>query len=123
VLKARLLFQIIANNNKCVKSTLIIVDLSAFPLLLVRQRTIKYFMAVRIRLLRQGAKKQPNYLIIAVEGAKRRDGKFLARIGQYFPKEKDAKKKIIVDKDLFKFWTAKGASVTSTVAQLVKNSI
>jgi small subunit ribosomal protein S16 len=78
-------------------------------------------MAVRIRLLRQGAKKQPNYLLVAVDGEKRRDGKFLERIGQYFPKEKDAKKKLILNKEVYGFWKSKGAIITPTIAQLVKN--
>ena len=43
-------------------------------------------MAVTIRLSRQGAKKQPNYLVVAVDSEKKRDGAYLAKLGQYFQK-------------------------------------
>ena len=59
-------------------------------------------MPVTIRLTRQGAKKQPNYLIVVVDSAKKRDGEYLAKLGQYFPKAKTAAEKVKVDVEAYK---------------------
>ena len=77
-------------------------------------------MAVTIRLSRQGAKKNPQYLIIAVDSAKKRDGAHLQKLGQYFPKALLPKDKIKVNMDHVKAWQAKGAQVSQTVGQLLK---
>jgi small subunit ribosomal protein S16 len=77
-------------------------------------------MAVTIRLSRQGAKKHPQYLIVAVDSAKKRDGAYLQKLGHYYPKAKEAKAKIEVNLDAVKAWQAKGAQVSQTVGQLLK---
>jgi len=78
-------------------------------------------MAVTIRLSRQGAKKKPQYLVVAVDSAKKRDGAYLENLGHYFPKAKDVKEKLKVNMEAIKAWQAKGAQVTQTVGQLLKN--
>ncbi|MEK6580172.1 MAG: 30S ribosomal protein S16 [Bdellovibrionota bacterium] len=77
-------------------------------------------MAVTIRLSRQGAKKQPQYLIVAVDSAKKRDGAYLEKLGHYYPRAKTAKEKIAVNSDLVKKWQSRGAQVSQTVGQLLK---
>ena len=77
-------------------------------------------MALTIRLSRQGAKKNPNYLIVAVDSASKRDGAYLAKLGQYFPKAKTAAEKVKVDAESVKTWIAKGAQMSQTVGQLLK---
>jgi small subunit ribosomal protein S16 len=77
-------------------------------------------MAVTIRLSRQGAKKKPEYIIVAVDSAKKRDGEYLEKIGYYYPKAKEAKDKIKVDADVLKGWQNRGAQVSQTVGQLLK---
>ncbi len=77
-------------------------------------------MAVMIRLARQGAKKKPNFLIVVVDKAGRRDGECLEKLGQYFPKAKATKEKIKIDLDALKKWQDRGAIMTQTVGQLVK---
>jgi small subunit ribosomal protein S16 len=77
-------------------------------------------MAVSIRLSRQGAKKHPQYLIIAVDTAKKRDGAYLEKLGHYYPKAKTPKEKLEVNLEAVKRWQAKGARVTQTVGQLLK---
>lgn len=79
-------------------------------------------MPVTIRLSRQGAKKKPQYLVVAVDSAKKRDGAHLENLGHYYPKAKDAKEKLKVNMEAIKAWQAKGAQVTQTVGQLLKNS-
>lgn len=77
-------------------------------------------MAVTIRLSRQGAKKNPQYQIVAVDSAKKRDGANLESLGHYYPKAKEAKDKIKVNHEALKAWQAKGAQVSQTVGQLLK---
>ena len=77
-------------------------------------------MAVTIRLSRQGAKKNPQYLVVAVDSAKKRDGAYLEKLGHYYPKAKTPAEKIQVNIDLVKAWLGKGAQVSETVGQLLK---
>ena len=77
-------------------------------------------MAVTIRLSRQGAKKHPQYLIVAVDKNSKRDGAYLANLGHYYPKAKDAKDKIKVNLEAVRTWQANGAQVSQTVGQLLK---
>ncbi|MCM2279377.1 MAG: 30S ribosomal protein S16 [Oligoflexia bacterium] len=77
-------------------------------------------MAVTIRLARQGAKKSPQYLIVVVDSAKKRDGAHLKALGHYYPKAKTAKEKLQIDAEALKAWQAKGAKLSQTVGQLVK---
>jgi small subunit ribosomal protein S16 len=77
-------------------------------------------MAVTIRLSRQGAKKNPQYLVVAVDSAKKRDGMYLANLGHYYPKAKEAKDKVKVNLEEVNAWRAKGAQVSQTVGQLLK---
>ncbi len=78
-------------------------------------------MAVTIRLSRQGAKKNPQYLIVAVDSAKKRDGAYLQNLGRYYPKAKEPKDKIQVNQEAVQSWVAKGAQLSQTVGQLLKN--
>lgn len=77
-------------------------------------------MAVKIRLSRQGGKKNPLYLIVAVDSAKKRDGVFLEKLGSYSPKEKVSKNKVKIDAAKVQAWVDRGALMTQTVGQLVK---
>jgi small subunit ribosomal protein S16 len=78
-------------------------------------------MAVTIRLSRQGAKKNPQYLIVAVDSEKKRDGAYLDRLGHYFPKAKEPKDKVQVNLEAVQAWKAKGAQFSQTVGQLIKS--
>ena len=80
-------------------------------------------MAVTIRLSRQGAKKNPNYLIVAMNSSGKRDGEYLAKIGQYFPKAKTLAEKVKVDVEALKSWRANGAQMSQTVGELLKSFI
>ena len=44
-------------------------------------------MAVKIRLLRMGAKKRPTYRIVAADSHTKRDGKYIELVGTYNPIE------------------------------------
>ena len=77
-------------------------------------------MSVMIRLSRQGAKKNPQYLVVAMDSARKRDGAYLEKLGHYFPKAKTQAEKLKVNFEAVQAWQAKGAQVTKTVGQLIK---
>ncbi len=78
------------------------------------------YMAVKIRLQRQGAPKKPSYIVVAIPSEQPRNGAYLERLGQYFPKEKSPKAKLKLDREAFDAWVARGAVVSQTVGQLIR---
>ena len=78
-------------------------------------------MPVTIRLSRQGAKKRPQYQIVATEKSRRRDGgAVLERLGYYFPRAEKPKDKVQLNLDAVKKWQSNGAQVSERVGQLLK---
>lgn len=77
-------------------------------------------MAVRIRLRREGRKGIPMYRIVIADKEAPRDGRFIATIGSYRPKQ--AKDQVTLDVDKARAWIAKGATPTDTVASLLKKA-
>jgi small subunit ribosomal protein S16 len=75
-------------------------------------------MAVKIRLTRMGAKKNPFYRIVVAEVNARRDGKFLEVIGTYDPLQDPAR--VTIKDDRLKEWLRRGAQPTTTVASLLR---
>lgn len=77
-------------------------------------------MAVKIRLRRMGAKKNPFYRIVVADSRYPRDGRFIEEIGTYDPLKTPADVKI--DADRAKQWIANGAQPTDTVKDILKKS-
>lgn len=77
-------------------------------------------MAVKLRLTRMGAKKNPFYRIVAMDARKARDGQYIESIGYYNPKTEQADIKIDSEKALK--WLQNGAQPTDTVRDLLKKS-
>ncbi len=77
-------------------------------------------MAVKIRLHRMGAKKNPFYRIVAIDSRKSRDGEYIEQIGYYNPKTQPAEVKI--DAEIAKKWISVGAQPTETVRGLFVNA-
>lgn len=75
---------------------------------------------VKIRLQRMGAKKAPQYVIVATTEGSKRDGNFFEKLGFYYPKAVKATDKVKLNKDAFDTWVKKGAQVSLTVSQIVK---
>lgn len=75
-------------------------------------------MAVHIRLMRFGKKKQPSYRIVVVDSRAPRDGAYIESLGYYAPLAKENQVKIDVEK--YEEWIKKGAVVTPVVKKLVK---
>jgi len=77
-------------------------------------------MAVRIRLTRVGATKQPTYRVVVADSRNARDGRSIETIGHYNPRTDPIDVKI--DADKAKKWLAQGAQPSETVARLFRNA-
>lgn len=74
-------------------------------------------LALRIRLARAGAKKQPFYRIVAADSRAPRDGRFIEILGRYNPRTEPSTVEVDVEK--VKAWIAKGAQPSDTVVKLI----
>lgn len=77
-------------------------------------------MAVKIRLRRIGAKKNPFYRIVVADSRYPRDGRFIEEIGYYNPLVNPVE--IKVDAEKAQKWIANGAQPTDTVKALLKKA-
>ena len=77
-------------------------------------------MAVKLRLMRMGKKKQPTYRVVAADSRSPRNGRFIEILGTYEPRADPSVIKIDADKAVA--WLRKGAQPTETVAKLLKIS-
>ena len=77
-------------------------------------------MAVKIRLKRMGAKKNPFYRVVVADSRSPRDGRFIEEIGYYNPMTNPAEVKIDAEKATK--WIADGAQPTDTVKALLKKA-
>jgi small subunit ribosomal protein S16 len=77
-------------------------------------------MAVRIRLTRVGATKQPTYRVVVADSRKARDSRSIDTIGHYNPRTEPIE--VTIDADKAKQWLAKGAQPSNTVARLFRNA-
>ena len=73
-------------------------------------------MAVRIRLKRMGAKKQPAYRIVVADNRYPRDGRFIEEIGYYNPTTKPTT--FEVNQEKAQQWLDRGARPSNTVKAL-----
>jgi small subunit ribosomal protein S16 len=80
------------------------------------------YMAVKIRLRRMGAKKQPSYRLVATDEASPRDGRFLEIVGHYNPLTDPPT--ITVKEERIVHWLSQGAKPSDSVAKiLTKTSV
>ncbi|MPY94626.1 MAG: 30S ribosomal protein S16 [Acidimicrobiia bacterium] len=77
-------------------------------------------MAVKLRLMRMGKKKQPTYRIVAADSRSPRDGRFIEIVGNYDPRREPSA--ITIDNDKALRWLRQGAQPTETVEKLLKIS-
>ncbi len=77
-------------------------------------------MAVRIRLTRVGAKKQPSYRVVVADARSARDSRAIETLGHYNPRTDPIE--LTVDADKAKAWLAKGAQPSDTVVRLFKQA-
>jgi small subunit ribosomal protein S16 len=74
-------------------------------------------MPVRIRLSRQGRKNIPFYHIVVADSRAPRDGKYIERIGRYYPKTNPATIELNFDRALY--WLQAGAQPSDTCRSLL----
>lgn len=79
-------------------------------------------MAVKIRLKRIGAKKQPYYRVVVADSRYPRDGRFIEEIGSYNPGANGAQKNLQINEEKVREWIGKGAQPTETVKALLKRN-
>ena len=82
-------------------------------------------MAVKLRLVRMGKKKQPTYRVVAADSRSPRDGRFLEIVGTYAPRgnstaEPDAV--VTIDNEKAVRWLSQGALPTERVEKLLRQS-
>ena len=77
-------------------------------------------MAVKLRLMRMGKKKQPTYRVVAADSRSPRNGRFIEIIGTYEPRQDPSVVKI--DNDRALHWLRHGAQPTDRVEKLLKIS-
>ena len=77
-------------------------------------------MAVKIRLMRVGKKKQPSYRVVVTDSRSPRDGRFIEVLGQYAPREDPSV--VTIDNDRALHWLRVGAQPTEQVGKLLEIS-
>jgi small subunit ribosomal protein S16 len=82
-----------------------------------RERT-KQSMAVKMRLRREGKRKQPFYRVVVADGRSPRDGRFIEDIGYYQPLREPSE--ISIDRDRALYWLGEGVQPSDAVRQLLR---
>lgn len=77
-------------------------------------------MAVKLRLMRMGKKKQPTYRVVAADSRSPRDGRFIEIVGTYQPRLDPSV--IEIDNEKAVAWLRQGAQPTERVEKLLKIS-
>ncbi len=77
-------------------------------------------MAVKLRLMRMGKKKQPVYRVVAADSRSPRDGRFIEILGTYEPRIEPSR--VLIDNEKALHWLREGAQPTDVVTRLLKQS-
>jgi small subunit ribosomal protein S16 len=82
-------------------------------------------VAVKLRLVRMGKKKQPTYRVVAADSRSPRDGRFLEIVGIYAPRGRSAAEPdaiVTIDNAKAVKWLSQGARPTERVEKLLRTS-
>jgi small subunit ribosomal protein S16 len=77
-------------------------------------------VAVKLRLMRMGKKKQPTYRIVAADSRAPRDGRFIEIVGSYDPRREPSE--IRIDNEKALRWLRNGAQPSERVQKLLEAS-
>ncbi|GAV24978.1 30S ribosomal protein S16 [Carboxydothermus islandicus] len=77
-------------------------------------------MAVKIRLKRMGAKKNPFYRVVVADTRSPRDGRVIDEIGYYDPVKQPAV--VVINEEKALDWLKKGAQLTETARALLRKA-
>jgi small subunit ribosomal protein S16 len=75
---------------------------------------------VTIRLSRSGAKKQPYYHVVVADSRKKRDGRYIERVGFFNPVARGNDERLRLDRERIQHWVSLGAQASERVAALLK---
>ncbi len=75
-------------------------------------------MAVKLRLVRTGKRKQPTYRVVAADARSPRNGRFLEIIGNYDPRAEPSV--VNLDGDRARHWLRHGAQPTEAVRKILE---
>ncbi len=75
-------------------------------------------VAVRLRLMRMGKKKQPTYRVVAADARSPRDGRFIEIVGTYAPRSEPSE--ISIDSARAVHWLREGAQPSDRVKKLLE---
>ncbi|HLU44047.1 MAG TPA: 30S ribosomal protein S16 [Natronosporangium sp.] len=77
-------------------------------------------MAVRIRLLRMGKIRNPQYRIVVADSRTKRDGRTIENLGIYHPKEEPSR--IEVNSERVQYWLSVGAQPSEPVRAILRKT-
>lgn len=77
-------------------------------------------MAVKLRLMRMGKKKQPTFRLVAADSRSPRDGRFIEIVGTYDPRAEPSV--VLIDNDKALAWLRQGAQPTDRARKLLEIS-
>ncbi|MDP9420179.1 MAG: 30S ribosomal protein S16 [Actinomycetota bacterium] len=77
-------------------------------------------MAVKLRLMRMGKKKQPTYRVVAADSRSPRNGRFIEIVGTYEPRQDPSV--VRIDNARALDWLRRGAKPTDRVQRLLQES-
>ena len=77
-------------------------------------------MAVRIRLLRMGKIRNPQYRIVVADARTKRDGRVIEYVGLYHPKEEPSR--IEVNSERVQYWLGVGAQASEPVQAILSKT-
>ena len=75
---------------------------------------------VIIRLSRGGSKKRPYFNVVVADSKKRRDGRFIERVGFYNPMARDGAEALKLNLERITYWQSHGALLSETMSRIVK---
>ncbi len=75
---------------------------------------------VIIRLSRSGSKQKPYYNVVVQDSRKRRDGRFIERVGFYNPMAQSGSETIRLDEERIAYWKGHGAQISETMTRIIK---
>ena len=75
-------------------------------------------VAVRLRLTRIGARKDPIWRVVVADQRSQRDGRVIETVGHYNPQTNPSM--ITIDEERVRHWLAQGAQPSSTVRKLLR---
>ncbi len=77
---------------------------------------------VTIRLSRTGAKKRPFYRIVVIDSRKRRDGRYIEKLGFFNPIAVGAAERLRLNLERMNYWVSVGAQASKRVSELAREA-